>query len=322
MIITVGTFNLNNLFSRFNFSGAIEALVSGKSTSAMSFSYEFSEHDIKVRTSLGKLVKGKPVKDTLQVAERISRIDLDVLAVQEVEDIDVLKSFNKEHLNGVYPHVVLIEGNDPRFIDIALLSKYPLGAITSFQTAVHRDNPQERVFSRDLLEVEILDKSRSKKLFTIYNNHLKSHFGDEISQKETASNALRRKQQAETISEIVSKRMRVDEKFLITGDMNDGIDASPLAPLLSINNQLLFNGLSNPEETRSAKPETDGFTPKNKAWTHRYKVSGKSPEYYLFDQIWLSPGLQPHFQKGWIDRRTKHGGDGSDHDPAWVELAM
>jgi len=23
-----------------------------------------------------------------------------------------------------------------------------------------------------------------------------------------------------------------------------------------------------------------------------------------------------------IDRRTKHGGDGSDHDPAWIKLDL
>ena len=24
----------------------------------------------------------------------------------------------------------------------------------------------------------------------------------------------------------------------------------------------------------------------------------------------------------WIDRRTKHAGDGSDHDPAWIEMDL
>jgi hypothetical protein len=33
----------------------------------------------------------------------------------------------------MYPHVVLVEGNDPRLIDVGLLSKLPLGA--SWQTA-------------------------------------------------------------------------------------------------------------------------------------------------------------------------------------------
>ncbi|MFD0007941.1 hypothetical protein ACFVJ4_36805 [Streptomyces sp. NPDC127178] len=72
--------------------------------------------------------------------------------MQEVEDIDTLRFFVAQHLGGAYPHLSLIEGNDPRLIDIAVLSKFPVGAVTSWQHAVHPDVPGERVFSRDLLE--------------------------------------------------------------------------------------------------------------------------------------------------------------------------
>ena len=33
----------------------------------------------------------------------------------------------------------------------------------------------------------------------------------------------------------------------------------------------------------------------------------------------------PVYQKqtgAWIDRRERHGGDGSDHDPCWIKLRM
>lgn len=65
-------------------------------------------------------------------------MDLDVLAVQEVEDIDTLRQFGRDDLGGLYPHVVLIEGNDPRLIDIGLLSKLPVGGVTSWQHALIR----------------------------------------------------------------------------------------------------------------------------------------------------------------------------------------
>ncbi|MDH3292597.1 MAG: endonuclease/exonuclease/phosphatase family protein [Gemmatimonadota bacterium] len=137
MIITIGTFNLNNLFSRFNFQGAIQQLQSSSGpTGALTVRYEFTDpNNIRVRTFLGKLVKAKDAMDTDRVAQRILAMDLDVLAVQEVENIGILREFNRENLNGRYPFQVLIEGNDPRFIDIAILSKLPLGAVTSFQTA-------------------------------------------------------------------------------------------------------------------------------------------------------------------------------------------
>jgi len=320
MTIKVGTFNLNNLFSRFNFSGAIEAIASGGSTGAMTIRYEFTDLDnIRVRTFLGKLVKAKDPDDTEEIAERILNMDLDVLAVQEVENIEILKEFNKEQLGGLYPHKVLIEGNDNRFIDVGLLSKLPLGAVTSFQTAVEKDPPNRRVFSRDLLSVEILNESRTRKLFTLYNTHLKSHFGDDDPGGK-AKNDARRRRQAEAISEIVAQRMRTNSRYVITGDMNDPPDAEPLAALRTIEGNQMVDALANPQETRPAKAESSGHDPTSPAWTHRFKPTNQPPEHKLFDHIWLSPALAPALQGAFIDRRTKHGGDGSDHDPAWVEL--
>ena len=121
----------------------------------------------------------------------------DVLAVQEVEHIGILNEFNSKHLNNAYRYRVLIEGNDPRFIDVGILSKLPIGAVTSYQTAVHPERPEQTIFGRDLLEVEILNEDRTKKLFTLYNNHLKSHCGDEDDGGQgKISNDERRRRQA------------------------------------------------------------------------------------------------------------------------------
>jgi exonuclease III len=206
---------------------------------------------------------------------------------------------------------------------VGILSKLPIGAITSFQEAVHKDRPNVPVFGRDLLEVEIYNANRSSKLFTLYNNHLKSHFGDEVNNgKGKIENDRRRQQQVEMIQEIVSARMRSNSKYIITGDMNDAPTAAPIQPMLTIDGNDLFNALQNPVETRPAKPEADGHDPESTAWTHRFKESGQPPDHELFDQIWLSPALADDFQGSFIDRRTKHGGDGSDHDPAWIELDL
>jgi hypothetical protein len=115
---------------------------------------------------MGRLVKGKDPDDTVRVASRIASMGLDVLAVHEVEDISTLKRFVIDNLGSLYPHVVLVEGNDPRLIDVAVLSKLPLGAVTSWQRAVHSSDPTELAFGRDLLQVEILNASRSRRLFT------------------------------------------------------------------------------------------------------------------------------------------------------------
>jgi len=322
MQVTVGTFNLNNLFSRFDFKGASASLKqSGGTAEAVTVTYEFTDDDdFKFRKFMGKLVKPKDEKTTRKIAERILAMDVDVLAVQEVEDIDILRDFNRRQLGGLYKHQVLIEGNDIRFIDVGLLSKLPVGAVSSHQAAEHADDPGKPVFSRDLLEVEIFNPERTKKLFTIYNTHLKSHVGDEKSGGK-AKNDLRRRRQAESISAIVAGRQRPSSRFMITGDMNDAPTTAPMQPVRTVEGNAMVDGLENPTETRPAKVESDGQNPPNAAWTHRIRKNGKT-HHDLFDHIWLSPKLATNLQGSFIDRRKLHGGDGSDHDPAWVVLDL
>jgi endonuclease/exonuclease/phosphatase family metal-dependent hydrolase len=321
MKVSVGTFNLNNLFSRYNFEAEIDAVAVNGTDVAGRTLYRFGPQDtFRIRSYQGRLVKAKEPEATRLIAERIRRMDVDVLAVQEVEDIDTLRQFNREQLGGMYPHVVLLEGNDPRLIDVGVLSKLPLGGVTSWQRAVHPEVPHETVFGRDLLEVEVLNARRSARLFTLYNTHLKSNFvsfRDDPVAGHAAANA-RRTRQAQTMARIIKAQTRPDSHYVVVGDMNDAPQSAPLAALTQDGELRLVDALANPRETRPAKP--DGALPASSAWTHRFKPANEPAHYELFDQIWLSPALAPRQQAAWIDRRSKHGGDGSDHDPAWIEL--
>ncbi|HUG82860.1 MAG TPA: endonuclease/exonuclease/phosphatase family protein [Bryobacterales bacterium] len=322
MSVRVGVFNLNNLFSRFNFSAELDA---APSVQEGGLRLTFEEGEFEVRAFMGRLVRAKDPAGTADVARRIRDVmDADVLAVQEVEHIEILKRFNTDDLGGLYPHVALVEGNDQRLIDVGILSKLPIGTIISHQTAVHPDQPGRRVFSRDLLQVEILDNNGDK-LFNLYNTHLKSHFvpfGEDPDQGAIDANT-RRRRQAETVSRIISRMERPNSRFVLTGDMNDPPDSEFLTPMFIADNQPLINTLLNPAETRPPKPETPGQGPgpQSTAWTHRFNPPGPEPPLYeLFDHIWVSQALAGRFANPTIDRRTKHGGDGSDHDPAWVDL--
>lgn len=330
MSITVGTFNLNNLFSRFNFQAEIGQL---PADDPGGITLTFDQGQFSARTFIGRLVRAKDADDTTEIARRIREVmDVDVLAVQEVEHIEILKQFNRDHLAGLYPHVVLVEGNDQRLIDVGLLSKLPIGPIVSHQAAVHPDDPSRRVFSRDLLQVEIQNQNGDK-LFNIYNTHLKSHFvpfGQDPVQGAIQANE-RRRRQAEIIGRLISRMERRNSLFVLVGDMNDPPDSEFLAPMLTVDGDSLVNALEDPEETREPKAETPGQGPGPqdlKAWTHRFNPPGPElPKYELFDQIWVSKKLAGRLRpkgeqpKGaHIDRRRNHGGDGSDHDPAWVEL--
>ncbi|MBI4259489.1 MAG: endonuclease/exonuclease/phosphatase family protein [Actinobacteria bacterium] len=323
MDVTVGTFNLNNLFSRFNFQAEIDAIVEGDTEVELGVTYDFSDPTkYRLRTFQGKLVKAKPAAERRTIADRILAMDVDVLAVQEVEDVGTLRRFAAEELDGRYPYRILVEGNDPRLIDVGVLSKLPLGGITSWQAAVFEPDPVRPIFSRDFLQVDVLDPGRTRRLFTVFNTHLKSHFvpfGEESSMAHALANEVRRRQAA-TAASIVKAVTRPDSAYVIVGDMNDPPDSEWMAPLVGDAELGLVNGLADPTETRPAKP--DAPPPPSPAWTHRFKESGQPARYELYDHVWLSPSLATKQAGAWIDRRTKHGGDGSDHDPAWVKLSI
>ena len=319
MDLTIGTFNLNNLFSRWNFQAAVP-----KGTT-LTQTIEFDANaEVRLRTFRGRVVHQKEDSATQAVADRIRSMDLDVLAVQEVENIEALRTFNAESLHGLYPHVIVIEGNDPRLIDVGILSKYPVGQVVSHQTAPDPAQPVHRVFGRDLLRVDILNPSRSRRLLTLYNTHMKSNFvdrldhpTDELRAAQAVRNNERRRRQAEVTRQIIEEETRPNSKYVLLGDMNDDPDSEFLEPMVAP--LKLVDALEHVTETRPAKHEQLGPQP-GPRWTSRHKESGLAPEHRLFDQIWTSPGLRTRVDGGHIDRRTKHGGDGSDHDPAWVTL--
>ncbi len=227
----------------------------------------------------------------------------------------------------LYREAVLIEGNDPRLIDVAILSKLPLGRVASHQTEPDLANPGRRIFGRDLLQVDVLRPDRSRKLLTLFNTHMKSNFVDKRTHTSAAAQAVearranaRRKRQAIATREIIDRETSPRSRFMYVGDMNDDPNSTRLAPLLSVGAGLgLVDALALVSETRPSKAEAVGAQP-GARWTSRHKESGEPPEHRLFDQIWVSPALGDNVTNAMIDRRTKHGGDGSDHDPAWITL--
>lgn len=323
MQVTVGTFNLRNLFSQYNFKARIDEIIDiDGGTLDGELKYEFGYAETwKIRKYRGSLVRGKMEEETEKIAERIKDMNLDVLAIQEVEDLDTLHQFNRECLGQrAYRYCVLVEGNDPRLIDVGVLSRLPIGGVTSWKHVVHPNDPTRPIFGRDLLEVEILNSSRTKTLFKIFNNHLKSHYvgpGRERASERQLNNQ-RRTRQAEVVAEIIKARTRPTSSFILLGDMNDPPSSPCLRPFIGDHELRLTNALSDPKETRPAKH--DEYPPASPAWTHRYKPSGQPTEYELYDQIWLSPALATKQTEAWINRRKLHKGDGSDHDPAWIKL--
>ena len=319
MHIKVGTFNLNNLFSRYNFKASINTIKQGTTVV-----YTFGNPDFfKIKKFRGKLIKPKKDTETIEIAKRIQAMNVDILAVQEVENIDILRHFNNEHLKNMdYKYVILVEGNDPRFIDVGLLSRYPVGGITSWQEKRYAGESR-KILSRDLLQVDILNQSQTKKLFTLFNTHLKSNYVDNNAEDPVAEeqkNGEKRRKQSAVIAEIIKDQTRPNSSFILLGDMNDSVDAEPLKKFTNDAELNFANALTNMVEV--GKMNHTKYPPDNHFWTHRYNPSTGVYHYQLYDQIWISNALLDKLNGAWVGRRKKVGGNGSDHDPVWIELKL
>ncbi|MDH4415096.1 MAG: endonuclease/exonuclease/phosphatase family protein [Rhizobium sp.] len=164
-------------------------------------------------------------------ARVISDLKADVLGVVEAESRPVLKAFNDEILPAVqgkaFRHVMLIDGNDERGIDVGLMSgpQFPIGRMRSHVDDRLSDGSDRIIFSRDCPEFEVTTASGNRLLVMV--NHFKSKgFGGKI------ESDRRRKAQATRVAEIVAERLAEGWDYIaVVGDLNDTPDSDPLKPL-------------------------------------------------------------------------------------------
>ena len=179
-------------------------------------------------------LKTETVDETamLLTARVIAEVGADVLAVVEAESRPVLKAFQtfmaeKMNLPETYRHLLIIDGNDDRGIDVGLASRngFPIGAVRSHVDDLKPDgNP---IFSRDCPEYEITTPSGVRVI--VIPNHFKSKFGG----NDPASRA-KRLAQSTTVAAIYN-RLRGEgvDNVVVLGDLNDTPDSAELQPLLA-----------------------------------------------------------------------------------------
>jgi predicted extracellular nuclease len=169
------------------------------------------------------------------------------------------------------------------------------------------------------MQVDVLNSQGNKKLFTIFNTHLKSSFVP-FTVKDYDSEMFkigqRRKKQAEMVAKIIAEQTRPNSKYILTGDMNDTPDSAYLDSFL--NNPGFVNAIQTATEV--GVMNNTKYKPETHLWTHRYNAAAGVFQYHLYDQIWISPTLTDNLSGSYIKRRKSVGGDGSDHDPVWIEL--
>lgn len=265
--LTIATFNCENLFLRYKF----ESKTSADAAVTNGFIIDPKKFEV---------VKDKEREIT---AAAILELKPDIIALQEVENMDALKNFNANFLGGKYKYKMLIDGNDPRLIDVAVLSKYPFDYA---QTHQFRRTSKSYIFSRDCLEVALTINGKPLHLFV---NHFKSMMGGR------AETAARRESQAREVVKILTERFGEkagDRNWIMLGDLNDYQPGKTIQTLLDTGWM---------ENIVERLPEAD-------RWTHAYGKETNQLDYIFLSKALAkaNPNAKPSIVRKGLALNVKH----------------
>lgn len=155
-------------------------------------------------------------------------LNADVVMLAEVEKQHILDDMNKNVLGNMYANRTLLEGNDPRGINVAVMSKIPPDAVTS-----HKDDTFTKAgtngpvyhYSRDCLEVRFTFNDRKIVLLGV---HYKS--------KEPTDDPDKRLAEAQHTRALADGITQADPStvVIILGDYNDTPGSPPLAAVVGV----------------------------------------------------------------------------------------
>jgi endonuclease/exonuclease/phosphatase family metal-dependent hydrolase len=266
-------------------------------------------------------LKTEPVNEvaTMNTARVLLSVGADIQAVIEAEDRTTLRLFNQQVLTEVggkpFAHVMLVDGNDERGIDVGLLTraKYP---IVSMRSHVDDEDTKGQIFSRDCAEYEI-GLAKGKRLWVLVNHFKSKGYGSQ------ATSDAKRKRQAQRVREIYDAHLQAGDTLVaVVGDMNEIPANAPMDPLLRQGSTL---------KDISSHPKFDSG---GRAGTH-----GNCGPSAKLDYIMLSPDLYAKVKAAGVERRGIWGGvngtlwphfaevsnadeAASDHAALWVDLDM
>ncbi|MDE1158366.1 MAG: endonuclease [Neorhizobium sp.] len=315
MTLRLGTFNIENLMTRFDFSGFRNQLRKDRVLAL------YDVKDPKVYEQLEQARMIAETDDTRQLsALAIADADADILCLQEIDNMPALEAFEYGYLyrmvgNG-YRQKFLIEGNDRRGIDVAVLmrektisgERIEVVDVRSHAMATYADldlfnddlalsfQPHDRIFKRDCLELELKIGGRPLCLYVVHFKSMGS--GREAAEGRTGTMAVRTAE-ARAVRRIIEQRFGTGQtasaSFAICGDMNDYQEKVQV-----IGNRRTGYRFEPRREVSSALDvfSHDGFAVNPMArrdemdrWTLYHARGPEEQHLCQLDYIWLSPSL-------------------------------
>lgn len=320
MTLRLATFNVENLLTRFDFTGFRNELRQDRTLQLLDIKNEAVFREMEVARVVAA------TDDTRQqTALAIADTFADIICLQEVESLHALEAFESNYLFRMvgdgFKRKYLIEGNDSRGIDVAIMMRDRTAAgeeievveVASHAAVTYQDmhlfspdigrseQPTSRIFRRDCLEVSLKIGGKPLSLFVV---HFKSKGGARglaapgPQDNPDPTYPVRRAEAAAT-RQLIEQRFGKEgvrtANFAICGDMNDFVER------VTITGDRRHGYRFTPEAVEGSALTVlaaDGFAENVVArrdpmdrWTHFHARGPEECHLSQLDYIWLSPRL-------------------------------
>lgn len=241
MPLRLATFNIENLMRRFDFSGFAKPNHADRTLSLYEIGDKEQYRELEQARAIAQ------TDDTRQLtALALAKTRADIVCLQEVDDLEALSAFEYNYLYRMvgrgYRHKTVSLGNDTRGIDVAVMARdetaegepieivgtrthaaltFGEAGLLSPELSARGHMPEERLFRRDCLEVELRVGGKALTLFLV---HLKSMSGARDGVPGRDGSMPMRRAEMSAVRRLVEARFgeRVREaSWAVCGDCND-----------------------------------------------------------------------------------------------------
>jgi endonuclease/exonuclease/phosphatase family metal-dependent hydrolase len=258
-------------------------------------------------------IEDQAIENTARV---IAEVDADVFCLVEVESRPALQRFVDGFVNPMqkklghapYTHNMLIDGNDERGIDVAILSRFP---IARMQTHLFDVTDGRKTFSRDCPEYYVTFDG-GKELVLLLN-----HFAS----KGSDFSGARRRLQSTAVRKIYEQLRARHDLVVVAGDLNDFPAGGSLAELLTQTDAQDAMALPVYTQQPGVLPGTYGHGNAKEKLDYLLlspKLVAGAKDVGVFRKGYYAPEKWASFEN--INKQTKERFQASDHHCVWADV--